>query len=97
MGDVIDPRPPQWQHKAPPEDVPEDRVLMLTSALMAVLYTSDIDSMLVQLAAIRLLMKGHVGNYRKHMGHEAAKELMRQASEMSEQYEIKGIDEPPEG
>lgn len=95
MGDVLDPKPPQWQHRNPPEDVPEDRVLMLTAALMEVLQR-DIDSTLVQMAALRLVSKGVLGNYRAIVGHEAAKELMRQASEMSEQYVIKGIDDNTE-
>lgn len=96
MGDVIDPKPPQWQHKNPPEDVPEDRVLMLTNALMEVLHHREIDSTVVQMAALRLVMKGVLGSYRAIVGHEVAKELMRQASAMSEQYEIKGIDDIPE-
>jgi hypothetical protein len=93
MGDVLDPKPPQWQRKVALEDVPEDRVLMLTNALMAVVNSDEIDSTLVQLVAIRLILKGVVGNYRAIVGHDAARELMRQAAEMAEQYTIKGVDE----
>lgn len=92
MGDVLDPKPPQWERKTPLEDVPEDRVLMLTNAFMDVLNNGEIDSTLVQLVAIRLVLKGVVGNYRAIVGHDAARELMRQAAEMAEQYTIKGID-----
>lgn len=93
MGAVLDPKPPQWQRKTPLEDVPEDRVLMLTNALMAVVNSDDIDSTLVQLVAIRLILKGVVGNYRAIVGHEAARELMKQATEMAEHYTIKGVDD----
>lgn len=95
MGDLLKPKPPQWQRKEVLEDVPEDRVLLLASNLKAVI-DSDVDSTLVQLAAIRLVLKAVVGNYRSIVGHEAAQELMRQASVMCEQYEIKGIDEHPD-
>jgi hypothetical protein len=99
MGDVLDPKPPQWQRKQALEDVPEDRVLILASKLKSELteiIAGEVDSTLVQLAALRLVLKAVVGNYRIIMGHAAAKELMRQASEMAEQYQVNGIDEPTE-
>lgn len=94
MGKVLDPKPPQWRLKKPSEDVPEDRVLLLVNKIMEALNL-EVDSTLVQLVAIRLVLKGVVGNYRNVMGHTNAEELMRQAAEMSEQYEIKGIDDNP--
>jgi len=96
MGKVLDPKPQQWQLKKPSEDVPEDRVLLLVNKIMEVLNL-EVDSTMVQLTAIRLVLKGIIGNYRKVMGHKNAEELMRQAAEMSEQYEIKGIDDNPKG
>ena len=99
MGDVLDPKPPQWQRKVALEDVPEDRVLLLAGKLKAQVdayVAADVDSMLVQLVAIRLVLKAIVGNYRNIVGHEAARELMRQASEMCEQYQVNGIDDHPE-
>ena len=92
MGDLVDPKPPQWQIKQPRDDVPEDRVLLLANKLKQQV-DSEVDSTLVQLTAIRLMLKAVVGTYRSVVGHEAAKELMRQASEMCEQYEVIGIDD----
>jgi len=96
MGKVLDPKPLQWQLKKPSEDVPEDRILLLVNKIMEVLNL-EVDSTIVQLTAIRLVLKGVVGNYRNVMGHKNAEELMRQAAEMSEQYEVKGIDDNPKG
>ncbi len=95
MGDVLDPKPPQWQRKEQLEDIPEDRVLLLATKLKAQI-DAEVDSTLVQLAALRLVTKAVVGNYRNIVGTEAARELMRQASEMCEQYAVRGIDDNPE-
>ena len=95
MGDLLEPKPPQWQRKEELDDISEDRVLLLANNLKAVI-DSEVDSTLVQLAAMRLVLKAIVGNYRSIVGHEAAQELMRQASVMCEQYEVKGIDEHPD-
>ncbi len=92
MGDVIDPKPPQWQVKQPRDDVPEDRVLLLANRLKEQL-DNEVDSTLVQLTALRLVLKAVVGTYRTVVGYDAAKELMRQASEMCEQYEVRGIND----
>ena len=99
MGNLLDPKPPQWQRKETLDDVSEDRVVLLASKLKSELIQiidGEVDSTLVQLAALRLVLKAVVGNYRSVMGHDAAKELMRQASEMAEQYQVNGIDEPTE-
>lgn len=95
MGDLLKPNPPQWQRKEPLEDIQEDRVLRLAGELKAQI-DKEVDSTLVQLAALRLVLKAVVGNYRKHVGHEAAKVLMQQATEMCAQYEVQGIDEHPD-
>lgn len=93
MGEVLDPKPPQWQRKQPVEDVPEDLVLLLASKLKAVIDGGSEDSTLVQLAALRLVLKAVIGNYRAIMGHTTAKEMMRQAAEIADQYQINGIDD----
>ncbi len=95
MGNVLDPKPPQWQRKETLEDVREDRVLMLADKLKAQI-DADVDSTLVLLAALRLVTKAVVGNYRNIVGLEATRELLRQASELCSMYEIKGIDDNPE-
>lgn len=99
MGDLLDPKPPQWRRREALEDVSEDRVLLLAEKLKRQIeqqVDDDVDSTVVQCAAIRLVLKAIVGNYRSIMGHVAAQELMRQASELSEQYQVNGIDEQPE-
>lgn len=91
MGDLLEPKPPQWQRREHVEDVPEDRVLLLTEKIWQSLH-SEVDPTVVTLAAIRLVMKGIVGHYRKAVGHEAAKELVRQAAELADKYEVRGIE-----
>lgn len=95
MGDLLDPKPPQWQRKEPLEDIPEDLVLTLAGKLKEQI-DADVCSTLVQLAALRLVTKAVLGNYRNIVGTDAAREVMRQASEMCEQYEVKGVDDHPE-
>jgi hypothetical protein len=95
MGDLLDPKPAQWQRKVPLEDIPEDRVLLLANRLKAVI-DSEVEPTIVQLAGLRLVLKAIIGNYRAIVGHETAKEMMRQASQLTEQYEVKGIDDRPE-
>ncbi len=91
MGDLLEPKPPQWQRREHVEDVPEDRVLLLTEVLWQTLHR-EVDPTVVTLAAIRLVMKGIVGHYQKVIGRDAAKELMKQAAEMADKYEVMGVD-----
>lgn len=90
MGDLLEPKPPQWQRKN--EEVPGDRVLLLTEQLWQTLH-KEVDPVVVTLAAIRLAMKGIVGHYQKQAGPEAAKELMKQATELAAKYKVDGIDD----
>ncbi len=93
MGEILDPKPPQWQREQPLEDVAEDRVLLLADRLMRTLTDGELDSTLVQVTSLMLLLKATVGNYRSIVGKEAANELSRQASEMLAYYRINGVDD----
>lgn len=93
MGDVLDPKPPQWQPKPHLEQVPDDHVLSLVAQLMAVLNGSQtVNATVVQLAALRLVQKSVILNYKNCMGTAAAEETLRQAAELAGQYIIKGPD-----
>lgn len=93
MGDVLDPKPPQWQPKPHLEQVPDDHVLFLVSQLMKLINEGQtVSTTVVQLAALRLVQKGIILNYKACMGTAAAEEALRQASELARQYIIKGPD-----
>lgn len=91
MGDVVDPKPPQWNRKEPLEDVPEDRTLLLVMKLMAAL-TEELDTPVVRLAALRLVQKGVIVEYRQRAGTPAAEETLRQARDLAGLYVIQGPD-----
>lgn len=93
MGEVLDPKPPQWERKQPlGEDVSEDRVTLLAGRLLSAL-SEEIDATVVQIAALRLLQKTVVGIYIEAMGIDAARELMKQAVELASHYTIRGVSE----
>lgn len=93
MGDVIEPKIPQWQRKNPDtsEGVEQDDVLDLLQKLMLVLE-SKVATTVVQLSALRLIQKAIVGNYQIAMGSEDTKELLRQAQELASMYVVRGHD-----
>lgn len=92
MGDVLDPRPPQWARRNKPEESENDAVLELMALLMADL-TTGVAPTVVQLAALRLVQKAVISNYQLCVGKEYTKETLRQATALAAEYIINGIDE----
>lgn len=91
MGDVLNPKFPQWERKQALENVQEDRTLRLVHCLMEAL-TGELDSTVVRLAAIRLVQKAIIGEYQRQMGDIDAKELLSQATALAAQYAVRGSD-----
>lgn len=91
MGDIIDPRPPQWERKQPVDDVREERVIALATALVKAL-TEEVDPVVVQLAALRLASRATIGIYQVAMGATAAKEALLQAEKMADMFVINGVE-----
>lgn len=94
MGNVLDPKPPQWERKQKSdgsEEESEDRVVLLATQLLNTL-TSDTDPVVVQLAALRLLQKGVILRYRQLIGVADTQEALRQATEMAQNYIVKSPD-----
>lgn len=92
MGDVIDPRPAQWRHKEQEDAAVEDRVIALADAIQT-LFKENIDNPVVQLASLRLVQKALTRIVAMANGLPAAKEALKQASELAAQYIIEGVDE----
>ena len=89
MGDLLEPKPPQWVRRTPDEDVEEDRVLRLVDRLMSAIteeMRDEIDSMVVHMAALRLLQKTLVKSYAAAMGAESARALLTMSAEMADSY-----------
>lgn len=89
MGDLLEPKPPQWVRRTPDEDVREDRVIMLVERLMKAIteeMRDEIDSMVVHMAALRLLQKTLIKGYAAAMGAESAKALLAMSAEMADSY-----------
>jgi hypothetical protein len=89
VGDLLEPKSPQWVRRTPDEDVNEDRVLMLVDRLMSAFteeMRDEVDSMVVHMAALRLLQKTLVKSYAAAMGAESAKALLAMSAEMADSY-----------
>jgi len=95
MDKVIRPIVPQWERKQALENVSEDSTLHLSQQLMDVL-TSELYPTVVQLAALRLVLKAVIGNYQACMGATDTRELLSQATALAAQYNIRGSDEDQE-
>jgi len=97
MGEVIDPRLPQWTRRHKPEEEAGDAVLELIARLMRELNgntaTDSVTPTIVQLAALRLVQKALISNYQRCVGRTETAETLRQASELAAQYIINGIDD----
>lgn len=91
MGDVLDPKPPQWERRHALENVAEDLTLQLAARFMQML-TEELDSTVVQLAALRLVQKAIIGNYQLCMGETDTKEVLAQATALAAQYIVRGSD-----
>jgi hypothetical protein len=92
MGDLLRPKPDQWKRTQPAEDVPEDKVLQLATALMSVLQ-ADVNPTQVQLAALSLVVQGVARNYAHCAGSAALNEARRQAAQLASLYEVNIIEE----
>lgn len=92
MGDVLDPRPPQWRHKEQEDAAQDDRVIALASHIQQ-FFNENIDNPVVQLASLRLVQKALTRIIAEANGLDAAKEALKQASELAAQYIIEGVDE----
>jgi len=91
MGDLVDPKPPQWQRKTTEDDVREDSTIDLAQRLME-LICGNMEPTVVQLAALRLVQKAVIGNYQLCQGRDATLILLGQAKELAEAYVIRGSD-----
>jgi hypothetical protein len=91
MGDLVDPKPAQWERKSAADDVREDGTLDLSQRIMELLC-SNLEPSVVQLAAIRLVQKAVIVNYQLCMGREATLTLLSQAKELADAYVIRGSD-----
>lgn len=95
MGDIVDPRPPQWARAPVLEDVREDGVLDLAQRVMQLIQQDlcpTVEPTVLQLAALRLVQKAVVGNYQIQMGEDATKVLLQQARELAAAYVVRGTD-----
>jgi hypothetical protein len=91
MGELVDPKPPQWERKAAADDVRNDGTIDLAQRIMELL-SANMEPMVVQLAALRLVQKAVIGDYHFSMGKEATTTLLQQAKELAEAYVIRGPD-----
>lgn len=88
MGNLIDPRPAQWQRREKPDDnKTEDLTLRVVTDLMAVLTRSVIPSA-VLLAALRMVQKTVISTYQIRYGEAQTKALLEQATTLAAQYTI---------
>jgi len=95
MGDIIDPKPPQWERTPVMEDVREDGVIDLARRIMELIQqdlASTVEPTVLQLAALRLAQKAVIGNYQIQMGEEATALLLKQARELAGVYVVRGTD-----
>lgn len=90
MGDVLHPKPPQWERRDEAHDIRDDAVLSLTARLMETIQ-SGVEPDIVVLAAIRMVQKALILNYSRNAGKEATMEALRQATALAAQYEIGGV------
>lgn len=91
MGDLVDPKPPQWEHKKPSEDACEDSVTDLAQRLMDTLF-AGMEPTVTHLAALRLVQKAVIGNYHMCMGADATRTALAQAKAAADAYRIRGSD-----
>jgi hypothetical protein len=85
MGNLIDPKPPQWKRVQPDEGT--DRVIELTSRVAQV-FADEIDNPVTQLTALKLMQKTLLEFIVTAYDASTAKEALRQADEMLTQYII---------
>lgn len=90
MGNVIHPKPPQWERREESPEVLNDEVLNLVGRLMECIHTGhELD--LVVLASLRMVQKAIIMNYQRNAGKEATMEALRQATLLAAQYTIGGV------
>lgn len=91
MGDVIEPKVTSWEHKNKPDDVVEDRVIVLATRLREALC-QEIDPIVVRLAALGLLEAAVLEEYRIGLDPATAPETLnralQQAKDLMQRYEI---------
>lgn len=92
MGDVVRPKPPQWERRSREHQVVDDLVINLVVRLNSCI-TAGIEPTVVQLAALRMLQKAILGNYANCLGRESMLEIARQASDLASMYQIEGVDD----
>lgn len=90
MGNVIDPKPPQWQRREERADIKDDAVLSLVARLVTCATTS-VEPDIVVMAALRMVQKAAITTYQLRAGKEATAEMLRQAAELAAQYTINGV------
>lgn len=94
MGDLLDPRPSQWQRRDQPDDAQgEDLTLRIVTELMAVL-TQEVVPTVALLAALRMAQKSVISTYQMAYGAAQAKALLEQATVLAAQYTIEMNHEP---
>lgn len=94
MGDLLDPRPSQWQRRGQPDDAQgEDLTLRVVTELMSVL-TREVVPSVVLLAALRMAQKSVITTYQLAYGVEQAKDLLEHATTLAAQYTIETGHEP---
>ena len=87
MGEVLDPKPPQWRRKESEPEQKEDRVIALSVGISR-LFGSEADNPVTQLSSLKLVQKTIIAFIVKAYGSETAKEALRQADELVNQYDI---------
>lgn len=94
MGDLLDPRPVQWNRRDQSEgDQGDDLTLRVVTELMEVL-TREVVPPAVLLAALRMVQKSVISTYQMSYGIEQARAMLEQASTIAAQYTI-GINHGP--
>ena len=83
MGDVLDPQPPQW--KSQHGDVEGDEILHLSTLIFKVLHGENSNTV-NSLASLRLVQKSVTAQVAHFHGMDTAKEAMRQAGEIADDY-----------
>ncbi len=94
MGKVIDKKSPQWQRKEEQDDVRSDTVIELTEKLIALITdpAGPVYPTGVQVAALVLATKTVTLSYRDATTEAAAQEMVRQAQELVNQYDVRNGD-----
>lgn len=90
MGDLINPKPPQWERIAGQQEVKDDAVIALAARLMECV-NQGVEPQIAVMAALRMVQKAVILNYQRCVGPEATREALRQATLLAAQYHIDGV------